>query len=140
MQTRIAAKLFLTAIITTIFLQATAVARAAESKPGWEAEWKRTLESAKKEGAVEEAKKEIAVARDVRGRQAEINELCEAFSITARSFTTAVGARRRSRFASELSTQRAMAKSERYRIKSLCATPQLRLPDGILYNGFESRK
>jgi len=60
--------------------------------------------------------------------------------LTARSFTTAVGARRRSKFASELSTQRATAKSERYRIKSLCATVQLRRPDRILYNGSESRK
>ena len=52
MQTRIAAKPFLTAIITTIFLQATPLVDAAESKPGWEAEWKRILESAKKEGTV----------------------------------------------------------------------------------------
>jgi iron(III) transport system substrate-binding protein len=52
MQTRIASKLFLTAIITTIFLQATPLVGAAESKPGWEAEWKRILESAKKEGTV----------------------------------------------------------------------------------------
>jgi iron(III) transport system substrate-binding protein len=52
MQRRITLKLFLSAIITTILLQATTLAGAAESKPGWEAEWKRTLESAKKEGTV----------------------------------------------------------------------------------------
>jgi ABC-type Fe3+ transport system substrate-binding protein len=52
MQRRIRLKLFLSAIITTILLQATPLAGAAESKPGWEAEWKRTLESAKKEGTV----------------------------------------------------------------------------------------
>jgi iron(III) transport system substrate-binding protein len=52
MQGRITLKLFLPAIITTILLQATTLAGAAESKPGWEAEWKRTLESAKKEGTV----------------------------------------------------------------------------------------
>ena len=52
MQKRIALKLFLPAIITTILLQATPLAGAAESKPGWEGEWKQTLESAKKEGTV----------------------------------------------------------------------------------------
>jgi len=52
MQRRITLKLFLPAIITTILLQATTLAGAAESKAGWEAEWKRTLESAKKEGTV----------------------------------------------------------------------------------------
>lgn len=52
MQRRITLKLFLSAIITTILLQATTLAGAAESKAGWEAEWKRTLESAKKEGTV----------------------------------------------------------------------------------------
>ena len=52
MQKRIALKLFLPAIITTIILQATPLVGAAESKSGWEAEWKQTLESAKKEGTV----------------------------------------------------------------------------------------
>ncbi len=52
MQTGITLRLFWSAIITTILLQATPLVGAAESKPGWEAEWKRTLESAKKEGTV----------------------------------------------------------------------------------------
>ena len=52
MQRRITLKLFLPAIITTILLQATTLAGAAESKAGWEGEWKRTLELAKKEGTV----------------------------------------------------------------------------------------
>jgi iron(III) transport system substrate-binding protein len=52
MRIRIALQLFLIAIIATIFLQATPLVDAAESKSGWEAEWKRTLEAAKKEGPV----------------------------------------------------------------------------------------
>jgi iron(III) transport system substrate-binding protein len=52
MQRRITLKLFLPAIIATILLRAIPLAGAAESKPDWEAEWKRTLESAKKEGTV----------------------------------------------------------------------------------------
>jgi iron(III) transport system substrate-binding protein len=52
MHRRITLKLFLSAIITTILLQATTLAGAAESKAGWEGEWKRTLELAKKEGTV----------------------------------------------------------------------------------------
>ena len=45
-------KLFSATVIAILLLQGAPVLGAAEPKPGWEEEWKRTLEGAKKENTV----------------------------------------------------------------------------------------